>query len=391
MGLFVDLIAAGVSRSNEALELLCKAHGDDDDAIWDEHPSPFVRRIVELFTQRGLTRLDGVRQELQAWLAGQRHEPGALLPRPRPGYMQRWSDDELSIVALYLRSLPPEEWGLDDHMMVVDYIAQRYLPPDELRTEAEWLAVRSAMMGRVQANMEKLTAEQADALLPALPVGLANMPDEFGMTPRLRAVTEFAVNRAAENVTRLGEDARHRMRSVIAHRLERQASGDLGGPSLETELGDVFGGLNRDLRRIAVTEATEAQCQGMVAMQPAGQRLRRVERYRNACAWCTKINGLVVTVVDPAEPEKDGMTQVWAGKTNVGRSAAPRKRVGSLLVEREPDERWWVAAGAQHPHCRGRWVQVLDETPGQDPEFSAWMHAKLKATARRKGRDEQAP
>lgn len=375
MGLFVDLIEAGEARTNDALELLCKAHGDDDTSIWDEHPSPFVRRLVELFTQRGLMRLDGFRQELQAWLEGHRHQPGDLRPRPA-GSWQRWSDDDIGLVGLYLRSLPPDDWTLDDHMMVVDYIAQRYMPDDELRTEAEWMASRAAMMGRVQANMEALTAGQADVLLPALPEAMANPP------ARLRAVTEFAVNRAAEHVTRVGEETRHRMRTLVAQRLERNAGGDIGGPGLETELVDAFAPLNRDWRRIAVTEAGEAQAQGYVAMQVAGSRIQRVERYRNACAWCRKIDGMIFTVVDPTEPGRDGATQVWVGKTNVGRSAAPRKRVGDLLVEREPDEMWWPAAGTQHPHCRGRWVAVPDETPGEDREFSAWMHAKLKATAK---------
>lgn len=375
MGLFVDLIEAGEARTNDALELLCKAHGDDDASIWDEHPSPFVRRLVELFTQRGLMRLEGFRVELQAWLEGHRHEAGDLRPRPA-GSWQRWTDDDLGLVGLYLRSLPPEDWTLDDHMMVVDYIAQRYMPDDDLRTEAEWMASRAVTMGRVQANMEALTAGQADVLLPALPEAWANPP------ARLRAAAEFAVNRAAEHVTRVGDDVRHRMRTLVAQRVERNATGDLSGPSLETELVDAFAPLNRDWRRIAVTEATEAQCQGYVAMQAAGTRIKRVERYRNACAWCQKIDGMVLTVVDPAEPDKDGATQVWAGKTNVGRSAAPRKRVGNLLVEREPDELWWPAAGAQHPHCRGRWVATVDETPGADAEFSAWMHAKLKATAK---------
>ena len=375
MGLFVDLIEAGEARTNDALELLCKAHGDDDTSIWDEHPSPFVRRLVELFTQRGLMRLDGFRQELQAWLEGHRHQPGDLRPRPA-GSWQRWSDDDIGLVGLYLRSLPPDDWTLDDHMMVVDYIAQRYMPDDELRTEAEWMASRAAMMGRVQANMEALTAGQADVLLPALPEAMANPP------ARLRAVTEFAVNRAAEHVTRVGEETRHRMRTLVAQRLERNAGGDIGGPGLETELVDAFAPLNRDWRRIAVTEAGEAQAQGYVAMQVAGSRIQRVERYRNACAWCRKIDGMIFTVVDPTEPGRDGATQVWVGKTNVGRSAAPRKRVGDLLVEREPDEMWWPAAGTQHPHCRGRWVAVPDETPGEDREVSAWMHAKLKATAK---------
>lgn len=382
MGLFVDLIEAGEARTNAALELLCKAHGEDDAGIWEEHPSPFVRRLVELFTQRGLMRLDGFRKELAEWLEGHRHEPGDLRPRP-DGYMQRWTDEEMGLVRLYLRSLPPEDWVLDDHMMVVDYLAQRYLPADALRTEAEWLAVRATMMGRVQANMERLEAGEADTILQALPATMQNVRDEFGMTPRLRSVMEFSVNRSAEHVTRVGDDARHRMRTLVARRLERNASGDLSGPSLQTELVDAFGGLNRDWRRIAVTEATEAQCQGFVASQEPGRRVQRVERYKNACNWCAKLDGRIFTVVDPAAEDKDGETQVWVGKNNVGRAAAPRKRVGDLLVEREPSERWWPATGAQHPHCRGRWVPVVDETPGQDPEFSAWMHAKLKATGQR--------
>lgn len=374
MGLFVDLIEAGEACTNSALETLCKAHGDDDASIWDEHPSVFVRRVVELFTERGLLRLDAVRQELLAWLAGHRHEPGALLPRP-PGAWQRWNDDDLGLVGLYLRSLPPDAWQLADYMMVIDWIAQRYLPADDMRTEAEWLATRATMMGRVQANMEALTAAQADALLPELPDMLASS------SAAVNAVAEFAVNRAAEHVTRIGDDARHRMRTVIAQRLERNAAGDFSGSGVETQLGDAFGDLGRDWRRIAVTEASEAQAQGYVAAQRHGARVQRIERYRNACAWCRSIDGRVFEVVDAAAPDKDGDTQVWVGKTNVGRSASPRKRVGDKLVPREADEVWWPAAGAQHPWCRGRWVALPDETPGHDPEFSAWMHAKLKAAA----------
>lgn len=380
MGLFVDLIEAGEARTNDALELLCKAHGDDDASIWDEHPSPFVRRIVELFTQRGLMRLAGVREELQAWLEGQRHQPGALLPRPASA-MLRWTDDELQLVGLYLRSLPKEDWTLDDHMLVVDYVAQRYMPADDMRSEAAWLASRAVMMGRVQANLEKLTAGQADDLLPEL--GAAGMPPP---SERLRAVSEFAVNRAAENVTRVTDDVRHRMRTLVAQRLERAASGDLGGPGLQTELVDAFAPLNRDWRRIAVTEAGEAQCQGFIASQDPGRRVRRVEQYKNVCAWCAKIDGVVMTVVDPAAADKDGETQVWPGKNNVGRSAAPRKRVGDFLVEREPHERWWIAAGTQHPHCRGRWVAVLEVEDAGDAEFTAWMTAKLRATEKNRPR-----
>ena len=46
------------------------------------------------------------------------------------------------------------------------------------------------------------------------------------------------------------------------------------------------------------------------------------------------------------------------GKSNLGRSASPRKRVGGALVERLPAERWWIPAGPVHPNCRGFWAVV---------------------------------
>lgn len=378
MGLFVDLIALSEPRTNAALEFLCKATHDDDASIWNPHESPFIRRLIELFTQRGLMRLDGFRAELEQWLAGERQRPGARPARP-DGMMERWSPGEIALVRLYLETLPADQWTIDDHMMLVDYLVQRYLPADDLRAEAEWLAVRSSLMGRVQANIEKLSDKQADAVLAALPVTVDAARAAFGLTPMQQAILEFARARAAENVRKLSDDARHRMRNLIAQHAEEQFLRIPGAPgsSLQTKLLDEFATLNRDWRRIAVTEAGENANQGYVASLKPGTKVKRVEQYKGVCSWCAKIDGKVMRVVDPADPDKNGDTDIWVGKTNVGRSAAPRKRVGSLLVDREPHERYWVAAGVQHPHCRGRWVPVLEGQPGDDPDFAAWLHATL--------------
>ena len=63
----------------------------------------------------------------------------------------------------------------------------------------------------------------------------------------------------------------------------------VGGSSLETKLMDQFATLNRDWRRIAVTEAGEAQTAGYIASVPRGTKVKRVEQYKNACAFCRKI------------------------------------------------------------------------------------------------------
>jgi len=379
MPLLIDIGELSESQTDRALNTIYKSiHSHDDDAsIWAEHESPFIRRMIELFTQRGLMRLDGFRKELKQWLAGEKHRAGARVERP-DGTMQRWSPTELGVVKLYLETLPPGEFTLDDWMLVVDYLAQRYLPDSDLRSESEWLAVRSTMMGRVQANMENLSERQADVLLQALPTTTKEAAEEFTMTPLQRVILDYARVRGAENVQKLADNTRHRMREVIAAHTEQQFLG-VPGPkhSLETTIDDEFATLNRDWRRIAVTEAGENANQGMVASVPAGSRLKRIEQYRGACSWCRSIDGRVMEVVPPDTENKNGDTQIWVGKTNIGRSAAPRKRVGTILVHREPDELYWVAAGAQHPHCRGRWIPEYQPKEGGDKDFQEWMRKKF--------------
>lgn len=379
--MFLDIADLNEAQTDMALGFIYKAlHGhEDDEAIWDKHPSPMVRRLVELFSSRGLARLASVQTEIEAWMEGQRHVEKAPLGLiiPPAGPPQRWTEAELELVRIYLEALPPAQWTLDDHMLMVDFVLQRYMPENELKTEAEWLTVRSSMMGKLQAALGEMAADKVDELIPAMPATLAGS----NLTGLHEAITEFAVNRAAEHVTSLADGVRHHMRGLIARRVERTLTGDLGGPSLHTELVDAFAVLNRDWRRIAVTEATEALGQGFIASRPLGSKVKRVEQYRNACTWCRKIDGMEFTVVEPGRTDKDGDTQVWVGKTNVGRSSAPRKRVGNTLVEREPHELWWPAAGAQHPHCRGRWLPVVDYGENTDPDFAAWLRLTLKKPA----------
>ena len=377
MSLFVDLIELGEHSTNDALEMMCKAGHDHDGDIWLPMDSPFLRRMVELFTRRGLDRLDAVRTELAAWSSGARYSPGDRIARP-DGLMERWTQSELSLVKIYLEHLPPGEWTLDDNMLSVDFLVQRYMPADDMRTEAEWLSTRASLMGRVQANMEKLDSDQADTVVMALPTTVQGAVLQFGLSAAQHASMDYARVRCAENVRAVTESARHRMRTTIADHVQAETLGAPGpGHSLETKLFDEFSVLNKDWRRIAVTEAAEAQNQGYVASIPHGSKLKRIEQYKGRCAWCQSIDGRVVTVVDPADPDRDPDTQIWVGKTNVGRSASPRKRVGAMLVDREPDEMWTIAAGTQHPHCRGKWLPVIEDEPGDDKEFGDFLRNLL--------------
>jgi len=379
MPLLVDIAELSEAQTDAALEFMCKAHGDDplSDAIWDQHPSPFIRHLVELFTERGLLRLSNCRDELGQWLVGALHQSGPVPMRP-DGAMVRWTPAELALVRIYLTALPPSEFVLDDYLLLTEFLFQRYLPADDLRTEAQWLATRANLMGRIQANMEAVTEGQADDLLAALPVSPAAALQTFDTTRIQAAVMDYANAHAAENVAAFSDAARHRIRRAIME-VESERIAERPGTiasALQSRLFDEFGDLNRDWRRIAVTEAGEALNQGVVASLPVGARVKRVEVYRDACPFCKRINGVIMTVADPADPAKDGLREVWPGKTNIGRAAAPRKRVGNDLIAREPEERWWIPAGTVHPHCRGRWVPTT-KAPGADRNFNLWLDTTL--------------
>ena len=126
-----------------------------------------------------------------------------------------------------------------------------------------------------------------------------------------------------------------------------------------------------------MTEAVENSNQAYIAMLAPGTQVKRLEHYKGTCAFCRKIDGMVFEVVDPSVPDKDPWTQVWVGKTNIGLSAAPRKRVNGVLVERAAADMWIPAAGVQHPHCRGSWLPTIQDQAGDDPAFGDWLRAKL--------------
>jgi hypothetical protein len=375
MTLFLDIYPLSEAASNETLEYIFKSTHDHDKGIWNPHESPFIRRLIELFTQRGLDRLDHVRAQILAWQSGEHYKAA---PRPSaPGMMERWSPDELALVKIYLEAVHPSEWSIDDNMMSVDYVVQRYLPADELRTEAEWLAARAGMMGKVQANMAaEPTSAEADKILAALPVTVAGAKHQFDLTDVHQKVLEYGKARAAENVRAITEEVRHGLRNAVLQHISDQETSP-GGPSLQTKLQDKFATLNRDWRRIAVTEAGECHLQGYIASLAHGTKVKRVEQYANACSFCRKIDQKVVEVVAADAPEKDPDNQIWVGKTNIGRSASPRKRVGGNLVERSPEEMWWIPAGVAHPHCRGRWVPTIQDAPGDDKAFGDWLRMTL--------------
>lgn len=409
-----DLSGSDDRTLNYHLECLCKALSEPQDPadggkgdMWDLHPSVFLQQLVEAFTSIGLSMSEEMKAELLAWASGQMHAGAGGQPPHHPlhggtgggapgggGGAQppysggsalvpvgiTWSPEVAAAVREYLLSKPLASWAVDDWLLLVDYLAFTHTPPGWAQQQAEFLATRAGLMAQVEHLHPQATLAQVGNVLAAMPNTLAQaLAMGVHLKPQHVAAMAFGRARTAENIQHVDDQLRHSIRGVILDAMEQsfgQAAGAplVSNPALQTRLFDAFGQFNRDWRRIAVTEAGEIKNQGFIALQDPGEFVRRVERYRGACTFCRNLDGRVFKVVDPGDQDKDGTKEVWAGKTNVGRSASPNKRVDGELVPRLPQELWWAAAGVQHPHCRGTWVQVRAPSPtSSDKAWKEWL------------------
>jgi len=378
--ILIDIGAVPEDQCNNCLEDLFKALSEDPvgdpTSIWARHDNPWLADHVEDVTERFQAILQRIQDIMGKLLLG---EPIGELAKASAPWL-RWDATQLADVRARLEGKSPAAYSLDDWMLVADYLIQRYLPDDVINSEAEYLTVRASILGKIQAasTENKPHSDPMAGWSALVPTTFAAIPPRV-LSPVELDVLYVAKTRAAIAISSVKESTRTKMKTIIIEHVQAQILGQKEGQykALATRLFDEFGQLNRDFRRIAVTEAGECCNQGFIAAQGFGSKVQRREAYRGACEFCRSINGKTFTVIDPAASEKHGETEVWLGKTNIGRSASPRQRVGGMLMERGINQRWWPAAGVQHPHCRGSWLALPDVKPGVNLEFVSFMEATI--------------
>jgi hypothetical protein len=276
-----------------------------------------------------------------------------------------------------LQAKATAQYSADDWLLLVDFILQTRIPDTEIEAASEWLAWRGQLAARLDVAQQLQPGIAAtDAMMDILTGLSAGAAPQTATQARLWS---WAKARVGLHLTAMRDATRHRIANTILSHIQERG---LSRPAkLEQSLRDDFGVMNRDWRRVAITETGEAANLTYLSEFPDGTRVKRLEAYEGACPFCRSINGRVFVWSETERPDSDGWTHVWPGKTNVGRSASPRKRTEQGLVERTPAELWWPAAGVQHPHCRGRWLALPDETvpPGVDPDFAAWLKQQTDA------------
>ena len=208
--------------------------------------------------------------------------------------------------------VPPE-----DYDRLIDATTDKWLAEGHLKTRSEKHAVALYIAGLMPADglgrsVERLWSEYTP---------------ERGS--RRGSAVEYARARAAAHVTRLDQNTRHQMRTLLYawEQTNQQVM------TLEPMLRAAFGRLNRDWRRVAITEAAFNRANGRLAALALGT-LVEWSAAADACPKCRNLHGRSFKLVDANDPDKDPQEHVWVGKNPVG--SKPPEAMPSIPL---------------HPHC----------------------------------------
>lgn len=171
-----------------------------------------------------------------------------------------------------------------------------------------------------------LTQKEADR------TGLPLLPLQQQEENEIRWYAEHGALKIGE----ISDKQRTQIRALVVNARRNR----LSPKQIEQLLFDKFGELNRDLRRIALTEVAEATNNGYLMGLTHSQPLT-ILGADNACPFCKSMQGKEYTFVDPAQvAELDWDNMIWIGKSNYGRKGKDMK-----------------ACCPAHPHCRDRYVK----------------------------------
>lgn len=242
-------------------------------------------------------------------------------------------------------------------------------------TSIEAAIVRSYIIGNILNSVQAGTKQSVKLKLSELPSSIAKLAEKYPLTQHDINAINYAITRTGEAIKGISEDARSTIaKTLIEARMEGRSPENLA-LDLIHNVTDSQENLNRDWRRVAITEANAATSNGFLAGCEAGEKVVGVS-LPTACELCKKlIENKVFTVrkepppdyknLDPGSPEykeiaKIWETQVWVGKTNEGRSGSLRKRgPEGKLVDREHHE---ISLGIipLHPYCRCYWRKLVE-------------------------------
>jgi len=222
----------------------------------------------------------------------------------------------------------------DQEMKYLENLITKHLV--EIVKVSEVFSVRAFLVGQflAEAAQKGMTAEQIEVAI--LPLSLKAVEKKMKLTKKDKYAIQFSKQRSAERIRGITEQARKGIKETIWQGLVERKN----PLNVSQDLFKKFGDLNRDWRRIAITEANIAAGEGYMRkliddQKERGKKVTKLlgQSAVDACPWCKEnIHGKVFILVDkdeaPIEPEDPKWdTHLWPGKNNVGRGYAKRKWV----------------------------------------------------------------
>ncbi len=350
--MLIDAREVNPDAANAAVEFLCKSV--EASILWERHPTdPILAEVEDLSTEWMVRRLGLIEQEASRAFFGDWPMMTKALP----------ADDPCQDLERRIRGAEPGSLPFTIYLQVIDCWLKRHLPEKAAIGLAQRQAVKQYVAGMLRHRIVAPTPEEAQIAVASLPGSLQQAQvNDWQLTAEDTARLDLAQAQAARHVTDITAATRSRLQRVILdaerERLVQHRQG-LQHPRLQQTLQDTFQDLDRDWRRLAVSETSINASDGRVAATPIGEKLQWLA-HPGACRYCRSQHLKIFLVVSASKVDKDPETEIWPGKLamNMGRAIAKRKRTEHGLVDRTDDELVTPVIPA-HPECRCNWVRAV--------------------------------
>ncbi len=350
-------IAAG--PMNQTMEFLCKSV--EEAGLWHPHPTDRLLSAMEAVSTTWMS------QALQGIQALALHAFGVAGADSLREVLAKAKTEDVAVKCRALEKkmagLEPGSLSLDDYLSVIDCWLFRYLPPALAVQKAKRTAIQQYLVGLARHDTSPTTTEAAMTVVETLPATVGMGTDHYRLSAFDHARIHVAEATAARHIGNLTQATRSAMHDIVIRAEQRRLTSGTttyDPVPLQQHLSDAFGELNRDWRRIAVTETSLNATDGYLSRLKPGEQVKWLA-HPGACRYCESQNGKRFTVVAPDHPRKDPFTQVWVGKSveNIGRSISPRKRLEDGSLANRTAAEMLVPAITAHPSCRCLYVALV--------------------------------
>ncbi|MDQ7818646.1 MAG: hypothetical protein RDU14_16595 [Melioribacteraceae bacterium] len=262
----------------------------------------------------------------------------------------------------------------------VDAFIKSYFLP-VIEESKVWL-LRAYIIGRFLAKSD-ITAQVFNIeSVVKLPKFVQDAAKKYGLSIEEAKALQSAVNEGASLMSNTAASTIQTVRNAIYESTKKHGGAKDLLKELRELIVDDIGELNRDWKRVAISETNAIFNNGYLALMKPGEYVVGISM-PDACDGCLElINGKVYQVratapedystLDPRSAKYIELAEiweneVWVGKNNYGRSNSRQKRIDPNVGNKKDNLRekhhheHSMPACPQHPNCRCRWIRINPE------------------------------